>query len=177
MVGHVAIDSLSVGSPTHASPEQLKRQPVGPAADVHGLAITVFESLSGYLPAAGSTTQVERLRYRPNDALPAVESSSDRWAPSADARVSAVLYRASAKNPADRHSSVDEFLADFLGAVDGVESPVSAQQHEHAVATATDGLLRNPYKGLRPFDEADAGDFYGRARLVDRLVERFAETM
>ena len=83
--GTFAIDSLSVGSPTPASPEQLKRQPVGPAADVRGLAITVFESLSGYLPVADSTTQAERLRYRPNDALPAVESSSDAWAPSANA--------------------------------------------------------------------------------------------
>ena len=27
--------------------------------------------------------------------------------------------------------------------------------------------MRNPYKGLRPFDEADASDFFGRARLAD----------
>ena len=33
------------------------------------------------------------------------------------------------------------------------------------------GLDRNPYKGLRAFDEADAADFAGRARLVDQLVE------
>ncbi len=31
---------------------------------------------------------------------------------------------------------------------------------------------RNPYKGLRPFSEADAGDFFGRAELLGRLVER-----
>ncbi len=30
---------------------------------------------------------------------------------------------------------------------------------------------RNPYKGLRAFDEADASDFYGRSALVRRLVE------
>jgi len=29
---------------------------------------------------------------------------------------------------------------------------------------------RNPYKGLRPFAEADAGDYFGREELVDRLV-------
>jgi len=29
---------------------------------------------------------------------------------------------------------------------------------------------RNPYKGLRPFAESDAGDFFGRDDLVDRLV-------
>ena len=35
-------------------------------------------------------------------------------------------------------------------------------------------VTRNPYKGLRPFDEADAADFFGRDDLVRRLVERLA---
>ena len=30
----------------------------------------------------------------------------------------------------------------------------------------------NPYKGLRAFEEADAGDFFGRADLVDEIVTR-----
>ncbi|GAA1479531.1 hypothetical protein GCM10009623_39770 [Nocardioides aestuarii] len=30
----------------------------------------------------------------------------------------------------------------------------------------------NPYKGLRAFEESDAGDFFGRHDLVDRVVER-----
>ncbi|HWL90153.1 MAG TPA: BTAD domain-containing putative transcriptional regulator, partial [Actinomycetota bacterium] len=34
---------------------------------------------------------------------------------------------------------------------------------------------RNPYKGLRPFGEADAGDFFGRGELVDRLIARLNE--
>lgn len=34
--------------------------------------------------------------------------------------------------------------------------------------------VHNPYKGLRPFLEADAGDFFGREAFVDRLVERMA---
>ncbi len=31
---------------------------------------------------------------------------------------------------------------------------------------------RNPYKGLRPFGEADAGDFFGREMFAARLLER-----
>jgi DNA-binding SARP family transcriptional activator len=34
---------------------------------------------------------------------------------------------------------------------------------------------RNPYKGLRPFTEADARDFFGREGLVRRLVARLGE--
>jgi WD40 repeat protein/DNA-binding SARP family transcriptional activator len=34
---------------------------------------------------------------------------------------------------------------------------------------------RNPYKGLRPFTEADARDFFGREGLIRRLVTRLGE--
>lgn len=37
------------------------------------------------------------------------------------------------------------------------------------------GPRRNPFKGLRPFGEADAGDFFGREALIARLVERLAD--
>ncbi len=35
--------------------------------------------------------------------------------------------------------------------------------------------LRNPFKGLRPFTEVDAADFFGRSDLVVRMAERLAE--
>ena len=35
---------------------------------------------------------------------------------------------------------------------------------------AADATLRNPYKGLRSFTEADAPDFFGRDALVERLI-------
>ncbi|MGB5432022.1 MAG: BTAD domain-containing putative transcriptional regulator, partial [Acidimicrobiia bacterium] len=34
--------------------------------------------------------------------------------------------------------------------------------------------VRNPYKGLASFTERDADDFFGRDRLIARIVERFA---
>src|SRR5947209_11978011 len=33
---------------------------------------------------------------------------------------------------------------------------------------------RNPYKGLRAFQESDAGDFFGREDLASRLLSRMA---
>ena len=38
------------------------------------------------------------------------------------------------------------------------------------------GQARNPYKGLRPFGEADARDFFGRGDLVRRMVARLRES-
>ena len=34
--------------------------------------------------------------------------------------------------------------------------------------------IRNPYKGLRPFLEADAKDFFGREVFIERLLERLS---
>jgi WD40 repeat protein len=36
--------------------------------------------------------------------------------------------------------------------------------------------IQNPYKGLRAFQEADAGDFFGREALTQRLLARLGET-
>jgi DNA-binding SARP family transcriptional activator/WD40 repeat protein/tRNA A-37 threonylcarbamoyl transferase component Bud32 len=77
-----------------------------------------------------------------------------------DPQVVALLERALSDAPA--HATIEEFLA-ALGAATGVRGTSSA------TATAT---VRNPYKGLHPFGELDAADFFGRDELVERLVER-----
>ena len=51
---------------------------------------------------------------------------------------------------------------------DPVLETLAAFEPEAAIATTA---ARNPYKGLRAFDEADAADFYGREALVRRLRE------
>ena len=38
-----------------------------------------------------------------------------------------------------------------------------------------DAAIENPYKGLRAFAAADAADFFGRERLVERLIARLGE--
>src|SRR5207247_6491129 len=35
---------------------------------------------------------------------------------------------------------------------------------------------RNPYKGLRAFEEADSADFFGREALTEHLIDRLHET-
>jgi WD40 repeat protein/DNA-binding SARP family transcriptional activator len=71
-----------------------------------------------------------------------------------------------------------------LHRADAVETPdqasrllsdiVSAFGSDKA-APATAGVeTRNPYKGLRPFLEADAGDFFGREAFIERLLDRLS---
>ena len=37
------------------------------------------------------------------------------------------------------------------------------------------GEILNPYKGLRPFQESDADEFYGRETLVSQLIAHMAQ--
>ena len=69
-----------------------------------------------------------------------------------------VLARATAANPADRYESAVAFVRE-------VESTMGGDATEVEEATVS----RNPYKGLRPFDEGDAADFYGRNDLVSAI--------
>ena len=54
-------------------------------------------------------------------------------------------------------------------ALDG--APSSSVTRPPAVAAASD-VISNPYKGLEAFGEADAGDFFGRERVIERLLAR-----
>ena len=44
------------------------------------------------------------------------------------------------------------------------------------LTSATPGIATNPYKGLLPFEEADAPYFFGREALTDELVMRLSDT-
>jgi WD40 repeat protein/DNA-binding SARP family transcriptional activator len=44
-----------------------------------------------------------------------------------------------------------------------------------AASPTSAGPIRNPYKGLRPFEEADADDYFGRETASRQLLERLVE--
>ena len=51
---------------------------------------------------------------------------------------------------------------------------VSALRTSGDVPPTVGTEIRNPYKGLRPFLESDAGDFFGREAFIERLLERLS---
>jgi WD40 repeat protein/DNA-binding SARP family transcriptional activator len=129
------------------APEQIAGGPVTPLADVYGLGVLAFEALCGRHPLAGESAGPRDPRLPP--------------------AVDGVLASALATDPADRPScplALADALREALGPSPGGE-----------VAPAVPLDVRNPYKGLRPFVEADAGDFHGRRELVDEIVQRLGE--
>ena len=151
---------LSSGSPAYASPEQLRRERLGPQADIFSLGVVMYECLTASLPFADSTTVeelVDRQLHTEYPSLLALRGDVPR--PLADA-----VARATAKDPAARFASVE----DLLEAVEAGPGPMAdAAPTDHA-ATGRE----NPYRGLRAFDDGDTDRFFGRDRLVTALVDR-----
>ncbi len=163
--------ALSAGSPAYASPEQLRREPVGPAADVHGLGITLYETLTAQLPFPNERNQASLLRRQLNDPVPSLRLIR----PELPIAVDDVVRRATAKSPSDRYTSVVEMVEALRAAAGlGAAGRQGSGIGRRGSATVLGVGDRNPYKGLRAFDEGDASEFAGRERLVDQLVNSLA---
>ncbi len=80
--------------------------------------------------------------------------------------VAGIIARAMADDPAGRFADVDAFLDGMATAF----GEPSIDRHDDQAE------LLNPYRGLRAFSERDAEQFFGRERLVERLVTRLGHT-
>ena len=94
------------GTPVYMPPEQLRGDPLGPAADLYSLAIVAYQLLTGDVPAPSvpfDPARPERYVRGPLEGVsPAVRS---------------VLDRATETDPANRHRSLTEFAIAFRAAV------------------------------------------------------------
>ncbi len=178
-VGETTPLDLLASSPAYQSPEQIAAQPVTPGTDIYSLGIVIYEALTGQHPFPGESTSA-RLRDRQlSEPLPAVHDVR----PDLPAEINEVIWQATAKDPAQRYADVISLATAFHHALPGEvsqEENVGALVEDASVSRGISTrageqvVLRNPYKGLRAFGEADAPDFFGREALVDRLVARMA---
>ncbi len=147
------------GTPAYLSPEQIRLEPASPRSDIYALGVVLYEMLSGDHPFP-ETSLSALLDHHLRDALPSVCDAR----PELPAAVDSAIARATAKDPEDRFADVLEVATAYRAAVEGTRA-----------VREPGGEIRNPYKGLRAFLEADAGDFFGREVLVRRLVARFGD--
>jgi DNA-binding SARP family transcriptional activator/tRNA A-37 threonylcarbamoyl transferase component Bud32 len=124
------------------SAEQTDRVDVTASSDIRDLAMLVAQALTG---SCGSIDEIR-------GALPPP--------------VRRVIDEAMLADHSDRRADVAAFVGDLHEAMGSVTSdPMGALGD-------SDLALVNPYKGLRSFGSADAADFHGRHRLVERLLAR-----
>jgi len=169
------VDGLrSAGSPLYASPEQARDGITSAASDQYALGVMVWELLAGRPPFEGDDVSTLFRRKFERPVPPLGEHRPDVPAPVGD-----VLERATSVHPADRYPTMADFVLAWTDAVRRTEWAAATNEHVDAgvaagVAMATLTKLGlgevNPYKGLRPFDEADAASFFGREDDTEELT-------
>ncbi len=115
------------GTPEYMAPERIDGAPASQASDIYALGIVLFELLTGTVPFTGNVQQI--FAQHATKSVPAPSQVLDD---SLDARADALVARATAKEPADRHPDVRSFMYELrtLMGMLGMEHP-----RRRAVAT------------------------------------------
>ncbi|PJF44778.1 MAG: hypothetical protein CUN55_02220 [Phototrophicales bacterium] len=178
-------EDTTVGSPAYLSPEQITANPITPQSDIYSLGIVLFQMLTGHHPYPVKNI-MQMLRMQLDEPLPSVQKYRDDL----PTEIDNVLAWATAKDPRQRYSDVMSLANDVVRVLGS-----SAEGQRLAQRTTTpeahfstmevpagtlilsqgDSLIQNPYMGLRPFEEADAPNFFGREQLVNQLIARMSE--
>jgi eukaryotic-like serine/threonine-protein kinase len=161
-----------IGTLAYLSPEQITGGRIGPAADLYGLGVTLFEALTGRLPFLGPDLVGQHLTE-----TPPLPSSID---PSLTTAHDQVLACALAKSPDDRFLSADT-MAEAIR--QWPETPRSGPRAtrppgatgEQPAPGATDAPERKPIgRTARGFVHASTDPRIGRPILVEELPEALA---
>ncbi len=170
------------GSPAFISPEQVIGQPVSPQSDIYSLGMVIYVALSGQTPFFDSNTDTV-IRKQLSESLPPLQTHRTDL-PYA---VNIIIWRATSKRPEARYPDAMTLAADFKQVITGEVTNSTVQLSTPSIPRVLSNPndintiiiepptdLTNPYKGLQAFQEADAGDFFGRTDLIDRLVKRLS---
>jgi WD40 repeat protein/DNA-binding SARP family transcriptional activator len=147
------------GSLPYLAPEQIRGGTITPRTDVYALGIVLYEVLVGEHPFR-DVPDLAIYERQLREPLPSARSQRTDLPPAVDD----VIATATAKDP-------DLRFPDAMALGAAVRNALSPSAMSVAVPASFE--TRNPYKGLRPFDEADAHDFYGREAFVERLLQRW----
>lgn len=169
-----------VGSPAYLSPEQIGNAPVSPRSDIYAVGFLIYQMLTGEHPYPNDVTMLQLLQLQLREPVPPVTAKR----PELPAGMNDIIAKATAKHPDERYTDVMDLSADFWRLATGtvVAAAITPDELQDTLEIAPHETLiieplpkQNPYKGLRPFEEADADDFFGREALVEHLLERLKD--
>jgi len=115
-------------TPAYASPEQLRRQPVGVGSDVYGLGVLLHELLTGvrpHRPARDTPAALEEAILRGALARPSERARDPAVRRALRGDLDTVILKALKRRPEDRYPTADAFAEDVQRWLAG--RPVAAQ--------------------------------------------------
>jgi serine/threonine protein kinase len=124
----------------------------------------LYEMLAGKPPFEADSL-VDLIEQHLHAAPPRVSQQRPELPPQVDH----VIERALAKEPTQRYLDALALASEFIQALGGDYQA----QGEYVVPPSFEPA--NPYKGLRPFEEVDSADFFGREALTQQLLQRLEE--
>lgn len=107
-------EGLTVGTPAYMSPEQAAGEAVDARSDIYALGIILYELLTNYPPFRDDGSLSVLLKHV-NAPIP----SLSQFLPMPDENLDAVVFRALAKNPAERYQSAGALVKDLEKALHG----------------------------------------------------------
>jgi WD40 repeat protein len=138
--------------------------------------VLLYEVLTNTRPFPDGTTE-QLMQHHISSPMPSLQSTGLSLPTGLDL----VIWRATAKSPRARYMSARDMAAAFREAAADhlddvpidtppVPSDASPAGHTTIVVSPDLGSVENPFKGLRPFEQSDAADFFGRQGLIDQLL-------
>jgi WD40 repeat protein/serine/threonine protein kinase len=155
-------EGIVQGSFAYIAPEQLQEQAPTASSDVYSLGIVLYEALTGQHPF-GNLQASELISRQLLTSLPDLNLTRSDL-PEA---LNIIIQRATLKESEDRYQEI-EYLADsFRKAI--INEDIKTQE------LSVVDIHESPYKGLLPFEEGDAENFFGRNTLIQQLLDRMEE--
>ncbi len=124
------------GSPVYMSPEQCMGQDLDARSDIYSMGIVLYETLTGKLPILGKTMVDTMSKHISEAPVPFNEARPDLYIPE---RLEWVVLKAMAKDPAQRHQTMEEFKLDLDLAIPrpGQSKVLRTQEHKSPMESLT----------------------------------------
>jgi eukaryotic-like serine/threonine-protein kinase len=140
-----------IGTPRYLAPELWRGEPATARSDLYALGVMLYELLSGVPPFPEADVSALCAAVLTGGARAVGE-----LAPEVDVGLARIVMRCLATEPAARPSTAAELVHDLEAVSAGVPAVPAGE----------------PYRGLRAFDAAHRGLFFGRGADVSALVDR-----